>query len=116
MANLKRVRLKLLLVDPRAEMRLQKSLGNTETLVDYEKIGLLAQQASDLYSNYLASRDVPGLDISAGELVDLDVLGNIITHDHTRVFELTPQKGDKGIPIRGTRRQLKSKMKEDMKK
>ena len=56
------------------------------------------------------------MDISAGELVDLDVLGNIITHDHTRVFELTPQKGDKGIPIRGTRRQLKSKIKEDMKK
>ena len=55
MANLKRVRLKPPLVDPRAELKLQKSLGNTETLVDYEKIGLLAQQASDLYSNYLTS-------------------------------------------------------------
>ena len=34
--RLKKVQIKAVLVDPRAEMKEQKAAGNTETLVDYE--------------------------------------------------------------------------------
>ena len=34
--NLKKVKHKPVLIDPRAEMKVQKAAGNTETLVDYE--------------------------------------------------------------------------------
>ena len=37
--QLRKVRIKPLLIDPKAEMKEQKAAGNTETLVDYEKIG-----------------------------------------------------------------------------
>jgi hypothetical protein len=36
--NVSKIRLKSLLIDPKAEMKKQKEAGNTETLVDYEKI------------------------------------------------------------------------------
>ena len=36
--NVKKIRLKPLLIDPKAEMKKQKEAGNTETLVDYEQI------------------------------------------------------------------------------
>jgi hypothetical protein len=39
-ANLK---IKPLLIDPKAEMKRQKEAGNTETLVDYDRIGQLAE-------------------------------------------------------------------------
>ena len=38
-----KIRLKPLLIDPKAEMKRQKEAGNTETLVDYDKIGQLAE-------------------------------------------------------------------------
>jgi hypothetical protein len=47
------VRIEPLLIDPRAVMKIQKLAGNTETLVDYERIGKLANWAKTLYSNYL---------------------------------------------------------------
>ena len=40
--NLRKVKIKLFLIDPRAEMKAQKAAGNTVTLIDYEKIGQLA--------------------------------------------------------------------------
>ena len=40
--NISKLRLKTLLIDPKAEMKAQKEAGNTETLVDYDKIGNLA--------------------------------------------------------------------------
>jgi len=40
--KLTKIRLKPLLIDPKAEMKRQKEAGNTETLVDYDRIGQLA--------------------------------------------------------------------------
>ena len=40
-AGLKYVKLKPLLIDPRADMKKQKKAGNTNTLVEYDKIGML---------------------------------------------------------------------------
>ena len=37
--HLKKIYLKPILIDPRAEMKVQKAAGNTETLIDYERIG-----------------------------------------------------------------------------
>ena len=37
--QLKQFRIKTVVVDPRAKMKKQKAAGNTETLVDYERIG-----------------------------------------------------------------------------
>ena len=67
-------------------MKVQKAAGNTETLVDYEKIGQLASQASTLYSNYLNEIAFPGSNIAAGDLIDLDLLGNQVDHDRSRNF------------------------------
>ena len=36
--NVKKIRLKPLLIDPKVEMKKQKEAGNTETIVDYEQI------------------------------------------------------------------------------
>ena len=63
-----------MLIDPRAEMKVQKAAGNTETLVDYERIGELASQASSFYSNYINEINFPGSNIAAGNLIDLDLL------------------------------------------
>jgi hypothetical protein len=38
-----KVKLKPLLIDPKAEMKRQKEAGNTATLVDYDRIGQLAE-------------------------------------------------------------------------
>ena len=88
--NLKKIKIKPVLIDPRAEMKVQKAAGNTETLVDYERIGELASQASTLYSNYLNEKALPGSNISTGNLIDLDILGNQVSHDHSRNFQVNP--------------------------
>ena len=37
------IKLKPLLIDPKAELKREKEAGNTETLVDYDRIGQLAE-------------------------------------------------------------------------
>ena len=58
--------------------------------MDYEKIGRLASQASTLYSNYLEEEAQSGSNVPAGDLIDLDLLGNQISHDHSRGFGVSP--------------------------
>ena len=41
--KIKNIRLKPLLIDPKAELKRQKEDGSTETLVDYDRIGQLAE-------------------------------------------------------------------------
>ena len=40
--NLRKIKIKLALIDPRAEIKVQKAAGNTETLIEYERIDQLA--------------------------------------------------------------------------
>jgi hypothetical protein len=40
--SISKLKIKPLLIDPKAELKRQKEAGNTETLVDYDKIGNLA--------------------------------------------------------------------------
>ena len=41
-------------VDPRADLKEAKRLGNPLTLVDYDEIGRFAQQAQHLYKSFKA--------------------------------------------------------------
>ena len=44
---------KPLMIDPKAELKIQKLAGNTATLVDYERIGEIADKAQTLHLSYL---------------------------------------------------------------
>jgi hypothetical protein len=48
-----RFRSKPLLIDPKAELKIQKEAGNTDTLVDYERIAQVAEKAKALHLAYL---------------------------------------------------------------
>ena len=41
----KRFKTKALMIDPKAELKIQKQAGNTATLVDYDRIGQIADMA-----------------------------------------------------------------------
>ena len=40
--HIRKIKIKAVLIDPRAEMKVQKAAGNTETLIEYERIDQLA--------------------------------------------------------------------------
>ena len=63
-------------------MKAQKAAGNTETLVNYEKIGLLAKLAADLYANYRGTKDSNESLPSGGDVIDLDILQSQVDHIH----------------------------------
>ena len=65
-----------------------------------------------LYSNYLNEKALPGSNISAGNLIDLDLLGNQINHDHSRNFQVNSSQLEGEYAIMGTRRHLKRELKE----
>ena len=72
--NISKIRLKPLLIDPKAEMKAQKAAGNTETLVDYDKVGNLAAQAQILYTNHLMESDEAGCILGGDGIFDMQVL------------------------------------------
>jgi hypothetical protein len=51
--KLTRLKLKPLLIDPKAELKKQKEAGNSDTLVDYDLIGQIADKARTLHLAYL---------------------------------------------------------------
>ena len=53
MGKVKKLRSKSLLIDPKAELKIQKEAGNTDTLVDYDLIGKIADKARTLHLTYL---------------------------------------------------------------
>ena len=48
---------KPLLIDPKAELKIQKQANNIETLVDYDRIGDIANKARELHMAYLLEQD-----------------------------------------------------------
>lgn len=104
--SLKSIKTVTPLVDPRAEMRIERSAGNMATLVSYDRIGTLAQQAESLYLNYLAEENAPGSTIAAGDLLDLDLLQTRVSHDHSRNRAEDPVVRHGDFAITGTRRRL----------
>ena len=40
--SLKKIKIRSILIDPKAELKEQKEAGNVETLIEYERIGVLA--------------------------------------------------------------------------
>ena len=43
------IRSKPLMIDPKAELKIQKAAGNEDTLVDYERIGQITDKAQTLH-------------------------------------------------------------------
>jgi hypothetical protein len=46
------IKSKPLMIDPKAELKIQKAAGNNDTLVDYERIGQIADKARELHLTY----------------------------------------------------------------
>ncbi len=49
----KKFRFKPLLIDPKAQLKIQKKAGNSQTLVDYDRIGEVADKARTLHLTHL---------------------------------------------------------------
>jgi hypothetical protein len=63
-----------LLIDPKAELKIQKEAGNTETLVDYARIVQVADKAKALHLMYLLDQDEEISNSKGSDMFDMQGL------------------------------------------
>jgi hypothetical protein len=80
--TISKVRLKPLLIDPKDQMKSQKEAGNTETLVEYDRFGQLAEQAKIIISTNSNESDVNTLNVDNEDIFNLQLLQNYVDHNH----------------------------------
>ena len=107
--SLRKVKLKTLLIDPRAEMKAQKEAGNTETLVEYDRIGQLAEQAKSIFLSNMDESEGRIVDDERADIFDLQLLQNYVDHNHGADLAASSVNIVSRYAIRGTKRLLKQK-------
>jgi len=70
------------LIDPKAELKKQKQAGNTDTLVDYGRIGQLAGQARELHLAHLLEQDKDKFKPRSDDMFDMQGLQNYVDQNH----------------------------------
>ena len=80
--KLTKLKLKPLLIDPKAELKKQKEAGNSDTLVDYDLIGQIADKARTLHLAYLLDQDKDMSNSKSDDIFDMQGLQNYVDHNH----------------------------------
>ena len=67
----KKFKSKPLLIDPKAELKVQKLAGNSTTLVDYDRIDEIIGKARTMHLDYLLEQDKEGFNPRRDDIFDM---------------------------------------------